>query len=618
MAPKGSELDDENTGDEIKQQKLSKNQKKRQKKKLQKVYKNKESVYIGKPSSKTEKKEKRPPKQKRKGQRTKRRNSDSEGSDEDGNNAVNDLAVEIEYVSVREIDEEAVQAAQAAGHEIDPTLAEFSRIFQQFASAEELCGKGADNEEEEEEEGVAPRREPSSGKSRNVAEPEDPMAVNLMDDEKKEGGDKPRLSRKQRKRLNRLSVAELKQLVHRPDVVEAHDVTAADPRLLVFLKAYRGTVPVPRHWCHKRKYLQGKRGIEKRPFELPEFIAQTGIEKIRNAIEELDSLKRSKQKQRERVNPKMGKIDIDYQVLHDAFFKWQTKPKLSWHGDIYYEGKEFEIKLKEKLPGNLSAELKNALGMASELVPPPWLINMQRYGPPPSYPNLKVPGLNAPIPHGASFGYHPGGWGKPPVDETGKPLYGDVFGNSGEYYGMHSTEPIDKSRWGELEEEDSEEEVVEEEEELEDDASGIETPLDDVTGLSSVTSGLETPDAIDLRKRAGLDTPETPLSAVPRDLYKVVEQKETGIGGGLFGSDKKYVIPGMGPNEIQVALNPDQLEEQLGDEDVLKEKYELEMESLRNDREDVSDIMADEARKRKRKLEKQKGDKSKKYKDFKF
>jgi hypothetical protein len=27
-----------------------------------------------------------------------------------------------------------------------------------------------------------------------------------------------------------------------------------------------------------------------------------------------------------------------------------------------------------------------------------------------------------------SFGYHAGGWGKPPVDENGKPLYGDVFG----------------------------------------------------------------------------------------------------------------------------------------------------------------------------------------------
>lgn len=53
---------------------------------------------------------------------------------------------------------------------------------------------------------------------------------------------------------------------------------------------------------------------------------------------------------------------------------------------------------------------------------------MQRYGPPPSYPNLKIPGLNAPIPEGCAFGYHAGGWGKPPVDEYGKPLYGDVFG----------------------------------------------------------------------------------------------------------------------------------------------------------------------------------------------
>ncbi|MFS8026407.1 putative PSP, proline-rich [Helianthus anomalus] len=82
-------------------------------------------------------------------------------------------------------------------------------------------------------------------------------------------------------------------------------------------------------------------------------------------------------------------------------------------------------------PGTLSHELKEALGMP-EGAPPPWLINMQRYGPPPSYPHLKIPGLNAPIPHGASFGYHPGGWGKPPVDEFGRPVYGDVFGQQEE------------------------------------------------------------------------------------------------------------------------------------------------------------------------------------------
>lgn len=44
-----------------------------------------------------------------------------------------------------------------------------------------------------------------------------------------------------------------------------------------------------------------------------------------------------KQKMREKVRPKMGKIDIDYQKLHDAFFKYQRKPKMTLHGDLYYE-----------------------------------------------------------------------------------------------------------------------------------------------------------------------------------------------------------------------------------------------------------------------------------------
>ena len=59
--------------------------------------------------------------------------------------------------------------------------------------------------------------------------------------------------------------------------------------------------------------------------------------------------------------------------------------------------------------GVLSEELRGALGMG-DAAPPPWLINMQRYGPPPSYPALRIPGLNAPIPPGAQFGYQPGGW----------------------------------------------------------------------------------------------------------------------------------------------------------------------------------------------------------------
>ena len=66
------------------------------------------------------------------------------------------------------------------------------------------------------------------------------------------------LSKKKQRKLNRLTVAELKNRVDRADLVEAHDITSADPELLLFLKSLPGTVPVPRHWGRKRKYLQGK------------------------------------------------------------------------------------------------------------------------------------------------------------------------------------------------------------------------------------------------------------------------------------------------------------------------------------------------------------------------
>lgn len=158
-----------------------------------------------------------------------------------------------------------------------------------------------------------------------------------------------KLSKKKLKKATRLSVAELKQLVNRPDVVEMHDVTARDPKLLVHLKSTRNTVPVPRHWCAKRKYLQGKRGFEKPPFELPEFIRRTGITEMRSALSEKEDKKNLKQKMREKIRPKMGKIDIDYQKLHDAFFRWQTKPKMSIHGDLYYEVRSSAIQSASRL-----------------------------------------------------------------------------------------------------------------------------------------------------------------------------------------------------------------------------------------------------------------------------
>merc|ERR1719265_343767 len=108
-----------------------------------------------------------------------------------------------------------------------------------------------------------------------------------------------------RRLASRMSVEELKTLVKRPDVVEVWDTTSTDPRLLVYIKAYRNTVTVPRHWNSKRKYMAGKRGVEKPPFKLPEFIEATGIAKIRQAIMDKQSEMSFKQKSREKMHPKM-------------------------------------------------------------------------------------------------------------------------------------------------------------------------------------------------------------------------------------------------------------------------------------------------------------------------
>jgi len=523
--------------------------------------------------------------------------------------------LEIQYVSAKPLDPE------------DPNYAEFAKIFQHFMPAEELVLPPSTS------------TTPTDSKKRGIEQittevklKKDPTTSLEALLEATEDGKKT-ISKKEKKRQKRLEIAVLKQLVHRPDVVEIHDVNAADPLLLASLKAHRNSVPVPRHWSQKRKYLQGKRGFEKVPFQLPDFIANTGIAKLREAVQDNDDAKKTKTKQRERMQPKMGKLDIDYQVLHDAFFRHQTKPKLTIHGDLYYEGKEFEVKLKEKKPGQLSPELKKALGMP-EGAPPPWLINMQRYGPPPSYPNLKIPGLNAPIPAGAMFGYHPGGWGKPPVDENGRPLYGDVFGTATPAPEISEVPaaPIERNHWGELEEEEEEEEestkdgqynLSDEEEERE------MEPQQVAEGIASVPSGLETPDAIELRKTAKKDKDE------PKSLFQVLDQTDLPVGGSVYGSSHKYVIPSgdkakepkskdkvdlmksQKTDKVSITLNPSDLEtmDELNT-DVIKEKYEQVLAERENQKEDVSDIIAEQERK-KRKKDKKDG-KSKKYKDFKF
>lgn len=465
-----------------------------------------------------------------------------------------------------------------------------------------------------------------SGSGRDGDDTGDTVAMDASDaDSDAEGGgdddESGAMSRKQRRKAGRLTIAELKQLVSRPDAVGLHDANSHDPKLLVALKSYRNTVPVPSHWCQKRKYLQNKRGLERSPFELPKFIADTGIGEVRGVDAAEADNKGLKGISKQRMQPKMGKIDIDYHVLHDAFFRHQVKPKCSSHGDMYYEGKENEVRFSQCAPGRLSDGLLKALGMQSRDEPPPWLFNMQRFGPPPSYPNLKFPGVNSPIPPGASYGFGPGQWGKAPVDAYNRPLFGDVYGMVDKSALEIPMPEAFKEPWGQIEDE-SEESESESESESDDDGDGegaMGQPGDTkvqsgIESVSSLPSGMVTPETLQLRKQAGAETPTA--DEQPKQLYKVLEQKQTTVGSAVFGSSHTYVLPTQASEAerrareakrlrqgaVDVTLNPEDLANM--DAETLQKKYvqqvNVEAQARKSQREDVSDVIEEETRKRKR------------------
>lgn len=437
-----------------------------------------------------------------------------------------------------------------------------------------------------------------------------------------------------------MTVAQLKSMVAKPQLVEWTDVSSPDPALLLEMKSYKNVVPVPNHWSLKREYLSSKRGIEKAPFALPKFIAETGIAEMRDAVLEKQAEMTLKQKQRERVQGKLGKLDIDYGKLYDAFFRRQTKPEMTAYGDVYFEGKEHEVKLVNMKPGILSDELKTALGMAPGH-PPPWLIQQQRLGPPPAYPNMKVPGVNAPIPAGASWGFLPGQWGRPPIeDHTSRPLWGGDPLGQGIYQEQavekHTREEVERHIWGVLraegesdeDESDEEEEEDDEEEENEgqDDPSGIRTSHTFATAMPSEIGGTETiAGEFTLRKqqRRGFDTEEP---AVQRSAYQVLPEKDI-QSTGFFGGEHAYDLDAaqrdtFGNNnqrkrkagDIEVSVDVDSLAaNDRVDKDALRKQYEAQRKAEMQgqwqsiDPDDLSEMIAAESRKR-AKREEDRGD----------
>lgn len=325
--------------------------------------------------------------------------------------------------------------------------------------------------------------------------------------------DKP--SQDTRKR-NKVPMAHLKAKAKYPNIVEWTDADAQDPYLLIAIKQNPNVVPVPSHWSSKRDYLSGKRGIERPPFQLPQYILDTGIQDMRNSVEGLSI----RQQQRERVQPKLGKLDIDYQKLHDAFFKYQSRPRLFEFGDVYYEGRENTDENQDKLtdlkPGKISKELFNALGFPEDgNTAPSWISTMLQIGKPPAYSHLIIPGIDIKY---ANVGY---------------------LSNEEEIYGQDSN----VENWGEVEDQ---EESSSDEDDSEDLGDNDEDADDLVNSVAHSKDGEIIPlgqsdDEKDIEDEIVINASKQ--NSKDKSLYTVLKDSKTkGGDDNLMGPGKKYEL----------------------------------------------------------------------------
>ncbi|RLV90540.1 Pre-mRNA-splicing factor [Spathaspora sp. JA1] len=412
-------------------------------------------------------------------------------------------------------------------NEIDSNLfKEFQEVFNKFTSR--------DSQENEEETNKTESTK-ATGKEIYYGDDDNEIGAEDSDDNSDVDNEEKSLSKRQLRIRNKVPLATLKASTSTPWNVDWYDVDSKDPYLLVALKSQANTIPVPAHWSAKRDYLSSKRGIEKLPFELPKYIRDTGIGEMRQTDE-----RTIRQQQREKVQPKMGRLDIDYSKLHDAFFKYQTKPRIFGYGDVYEEGKEAideMVNEASKLkPGVISKELRDALDMpeSDSSIPPPWITIMKDIGKPPSYQELLIPGLDMEY---SNTGYKDRG-------STGRAK------KNNEYWGklLDTVESSD----GEQEDEDEESSGAESESESEIAEEGIEEGEKIEDNIEDNNSQ----EPVEQKKLENSNDSEKDNAS--KFLYKVLKEKSTKQDSTLLNTDFAY------------DLNPDQEPQSNSDEDTPK------------------------------------------------
>lgn len=393
---------------------------------------------------------------------------------------------------------------------------QFSHIFENFNSASNLSNRNT-------------LLISKNNASKTPEDDEDDEDTNESDSGSEEDASAKPTRKKQK--LNRIEIWALKAATSRPQSVEWFDCDAPDPHLVVLLRNRLNNVDIPGHWQKKKDYLSAKRGANKAPYTLPEFIRRTGISEMRN--HDVESLKKL---QRDRIQPKMNKLDIDYQRLHDAFFKYQTKPRLLAFGELYSEGREKTDQNREKIaevkPGKISRELRVAIGMPEgESVVPPWITLMQELGKPPSYEHLIIPGFDVE--------YNNSGYRLSEEEVLGIfNLAGDTWGHldEGEESGPESD--LEESSVDEVEEVEVDSKFDNENENEND--HGDEEPEDEKPQRVEITeysrdkkkSLPDTNDRNDEKKNSN------------GELYTIIKEKKVGGTNGLFNSNTAYEYPG--------------------------------------------------------------------------
>ena len=399
----------------------------------------------------------------------------------------------------------------------------------------------------------------------------------------------PEESRKKRKKIlkeqGQSLLADLKSKAQYPEVVEPWDTNANDPELLIHFKCMPNTVPVPIHWAQNGKYLQSQRGKVRKPYKLPDYIEATGISRIR--LIELPVHISLQQKTRRRMRPKLGRTDIDYQILYDAFFKYQTKKRLTKLGEVYYEGKETDKRMSKFKPGKLSRNLRNALGISASTIPP-FVQNMQRYGPPPAYPFLKIPGVNIPDDDTSAMAT-PGLWDEPDFRYT-KEFIWNFDTDKSHWYHYNKDDMIDEENENDDEEKDlddmgNDQDDLEISDEEKPDISGLFIKQDDKQLLDEGIKNDKIEDNINKETKMEEDkimdenekNENVNENKESEKFYKVIEQEKVDLKNNeLNPVGYKYNISGINENKIDNKVENNQKKENKEEEEEEEDEQDIE------------------------------------------